>query len=128
MKTIFLSLALFVSMPTFAQFSVVRDTLYYSDSSRVTTEYSRIYVGPKGIWKTVNISFDTSSSTQTVLVVRGAAADTNNPAKKLVFRLSKNIGFEGIIMSQDTIRMKTLGGSVPSALDAQPMTPVFIVR
>lgn len=102
---------------------VQRDTLNYADSSRITTTWGKVFIGPNGVLKSVNIKVDTSSSTQTVLFLVGAASDTNNPAKKNVLRLSYSTGFNGFQTTKDSLWLKTLGGSVPVSVTAFPIYP-----
>jgi hypothetical protein len=101
-----------------------RDTVRYADSSTVTTTWKAIYVGTKGVWKYVDISFDVSSSNQTALFLFGAATDTNNPKKKNVMRLSKNTVYNAYPTMEDTLWIKTLGGSVPVSVIAKPIPPI----
>lgn len=117
MKLGIIAILLFIGAGTMA--AQQRDSLVYCDSSRITTTYSRIYVGPNAIQKYVTIGIDTTLSTQTVVFVDGPAADTNNVKKVTVLRLNYHTEIT-ITSFRDTIRLKTLGGSVPATIRAWP--------
>jgi hypothetical protein len=110
-----------------AQAQGSRDTLKYNDSVRVTTTWGKTYLGPVGVQKLVNIAIDTTSSTQTVLFFAGAAADSNNPAKKTTLRLAYRLEYNGYPTLSDTLWVKTLGGTVPKSVAVYPQPP-FLAR
>lgn len=121
MKRILFFTVMFVASVAWSQ---SKDTLNYAGGSRITTAYSPMYIGSKGIWKFVNIGIDTASSTQTVTFVVGAASDTNNSVKRNQLRLANFKGFNGYGTSRDTLWMKVDNGSVLTTVIVFPIAPI----
>lgn len=95
----------------------------YTDSTRITTTYSRIYVGPK-YQKNVVFKFDTTNSVQTILLVDSPlATDTTIANYITVIRLNGHSSPLGYVhqTNSDTVRLKTLGGTVPVTIISTPV-------